>query len=357
MPYTEKRKRFIIGFAYVAVILLIVYLVFKYLLGILMPFIIGFVIASVLSFPARYLSKRLSLAQKFVSFTLVLLFYATVGTLLVFAFIKLFVGAGHLFSHLPELYNDTVAPALSELFDSLGNVITRFDSSIGSNLFEDAEISLGSAVSAVSVRAVSFITGVIGNLPLFILEVALTVISTFFFAADYTQVTGFVLSVFPRDFRIKLIEIKKCLMSVMLKYGKSYFTIMLITFGELFLGLTVAGMKSPFVPALLIALFDILPVFGVGLIIVPWGIINLITGEVRSGTVLLVLYVVIWIVRNIIEPKIVGREVGLHPILALISMFVGTRLFGFFGLFGLPVTLSVAKSLYDCGVIGTKKTE
>ena len=154
-----------------------------------------------------------------------------------------------------------------------------------------------------------------------------------------------------RKFSEKLIEAKKCLGGVLFKYFRSYFLIMLITFGELSLGLTIAGIRKPLAAAFIITLLDILPVLGTGIILIPWGIFRLITGDLRTGILLLLVYAIITVIRNIIEPKIVGKEVGLHPTLTLISMFVGTRLFGIAGLFALPVGLSLIKSLNDCGII------
>lgn len=94
-------------------------------------------------------------------------------------------------------------------------------------------------------------------------------------------------------------------------------------------------------------MFDIL-IVGIGFILVPWRVIRIITGQIRFGVILLVVYVVMTVVRNIIEPKIVVKEVGLHPVLTLMSMFVGTHLFGVIGLFGLPIGRSVTKTVYDC---------
>ena len=348
---TEGRKNFVINFAYAAAVVLIVYLALKYLLGIMLPFVIGFVIAALLNSPVRMIAKRLSLSQKFVSFLSVLLFYATIGTLIAVICVKLFVGAGRLFGYLPDFYSQTVAPMLSDFFDFISDIVSRFDNSAVSEygaLFSDAELSLGSAISALSAKAITFISGVVGNLPMFILEIILSVISTFFFAADYGNITNFLLSLLPENAKEKLLNIKRCLGTVLFKYCKSYLLILLITFGELFLGLTVAGVKNAGSTALLIALFDILPVAGIGFILIPWGIFRIIMKDYRLGVMLLVIYAVMTVVRNIIEPKIVGREVGLHPTLTLISIFVGTRLFGVVGLFALPIGLSVAKAVYDC---------
>ncbi|MBQ7821333.1 MAG: sporulation integral membrane protein YtvI [Clostridia bacterium] len=349
--HIEKRRRFIINFTYAAVIVLIVCLIFKYLLGLLLPFIIGFAVASLLNPTVRKISKRLSLSKKFVSFVAVLLFYATVGTLVSVICVKLFVAAGKAFGYLPDFYSETIAPMLAGFFEFVSDIVARFDNSAVSEygtLFSDAQLSLGTAISALSSKAVGFISGVVANMPMFVLEIVLTVISTFFFAADYAFITDFLLSLIPWSARERLFEIKRCTGSVLFKYCRSYLLIFFVTFGELFLGLTVAGAQNPAASALLIAMFDILPIVGIGFILVPWGVIRIITGQIRFGVILLVVYAVMTVVRNIIEPKIVGKEVGLHPALTLIAMFVGTRLFGLVGLFGLPIGLSVAKAVYDC---------
>ena len=115
---------------------------------------------------------------------------------------------------------------------------------------------------------------------------------------------------------------------------------MLITFIELFIGLTLFRVSNSGMWAFLIAFLDILPVLGVGTVLIPWGISSLITGNIVFGIELLVLYFVISFIRNIIEPRMVGFNLGLHPLATLFSMIVGVRTFGAIGMFGLPLLLS-----------------
>ena len=123
------------------------------------------------------------------------------------------------------------------------------------------------------------------------------------------------------------------------------------TFLELVTGLSIIGIpKAPLI-ALVIAVFDILPVIGSGLFLIPWTIISFIIGNTSQGIGLAILYLVITVMRNIIEPRIVGTQVGLPPIVTLMSMVVGTYLFGGIGLLGLPVSLAIIKSLNDQGFI------
>ena len=92
--------------------------------------------------------------------------------------------------------------------------------------------------------------------------------------------------------------------------------------------------------AAIIAILDIMPILGTGGIMIPWAIISLVLGYTRLGLELLLIYAIVTVVRNYVEPKIVGTQLGLHPIITLIAMFIGLRLFGFWGLFGLPVGIS-----------------
>ena len=132
---------------------------------------------------------------------------------------------------------------------------------------------------------------------------------------------------------------------------RSYALIMFITFVELSIGLSVIRVERAMLVALLIAIFDILPVLGTGGIMIPWAILTALGGNVPRALALLVVYVIITIIRNIIEPRIVGKQIGLHPVLTLMSMFVGTHLFGVVGLFGLPILLSLLRYLNDNGTI------
>ena len=126
---------------------------------------------------------------------------------------------------------------------------------------------------------------------------------------------------------------------------------MFITFVELSIGLTLIGIKHAVAVALVASIFDILPVLGTGGVMIPWTVLAALQGNYSLAVGLLVIYIVITVIRNIIEPKIVGSQLGLHPVVTLCSMFVGVQLFGVIGLFGFPIGLSLLRYLNDHGVI------
>lgn len=109
--------------------------------------------------------------------------------------------------------------------------------------------------------------------------------------------------------------------------------------------------------ALAIAVFDILPVLGTGGILLPWAVVLIIIGNVPLAIGIFVLYVVVTAIRNTIEPKIVGRQIGLHPLATLIAMFIGLKFFGIIGVFVFPVTLAILANMEKNGMFYRKEQE
>ena len=130
---------------------------------------------------------------------------------------------------------------------------------------------------------------------------------------------------------------------------KGYILLMLITFTELTIGLLLIGQSNAILLAAIICVIDILPVLGTGAVVIPWALISLFTGNILEAIGLILMYIVITIIRNFLEPKVIGNQVGLHPLITLLSMFCGLRLLGFVGLFGFPLTLIVLNDLYKRG--------
>jgi predicted PurR-regulated permease PerM len=120
---------------------------------------------------------------------------------------------------------------------------------------------------------------------------------------------------------------------------------MLLTFSVMLLGFVILGVRYSLLIAVTVAFLDVLPVLGVGTVLVPWSVWSFITGEVRLGVGLVILFVVNEIIRQFAEPKIIGRSFGLHPLVTLILIYVGYSLMGFFGLFLLPLAIIIINAV------------
>ena len=350
----EKKKAFIIKFLYFAFLLCAVFLLLKYGLPMLSPFVIAFVIAYLLKRPVIFLSRKLHLPRKPAAVLLVLVFYSTIGLLISLLGIRAFSTTRDLVMNLPQIYAAHVEPVLTDIFGNVEQGLKKMDPSLVStleDLFNQFIQSIGQMVSSLSMSAMGTISGVASSLPGLFIKLLLMIISTFFIAADYELLTGFFLKQLDGKSKQIFLQVKKYVVGTLFVCIRSYALIMTITFIELSVGLSIIGVKNSILIAFLISVFDILPVLGTGGIMIPWTIIAALTGDYSLSIGLLIVYLIITVIRNIIEPKIVGSQIGLHPVVTLASMFVGVQLLGVVGLFGFPISLSLLRHLNDNGTI------
>lgn len=350
----EKKRKFIINILYFAIILAIVWVILEWGLSLIMPFIIAFLISWALQRPIRFLSEKLRVHKKILAIFLVLLFYCTIGLLIALLIIKSFSAVGELIASLPTLYEAHINPLIGKIYDSLESSFIRLDPELMNaldTLIQDSAASIGEIISGLSMTVAGAVSGAASSLPGFLIRLLLMVISTFFISMDYDRLMGFILRQFNDRTQELFFQIKKYIIGTLFVCIRSYALIMSITFVELSIGLHILRVENAFLIALLIAVFDILPVLGTGGIMIPWAIITFLLGNYSLAIGLAVLYVVITIIRNILEPKIVGGNIGLHPVVTLISLFVGAQLFGVVGLFGFPIFLSLLVNLNKNGTI------
>ena len=268
--------------------------------------------------------------------------------------IRAFSTTRDLVMNLPQIYAAHVEPVLTDIFGNVEQGLKKMDPSLVStleDLFNQFIQSIGQMVSSLSMSAMGTISGVASSLPGLFIKLLLMIISTFFIAADYELLTGFFLKQLDGKSKQIFLQVKKYVVGTLFVCIRSYALIMTITFIELSVGLSIIGVKNSILIAFLISVFDILPVLGTGGIMIPWTIIAALTGDYSLSIGLLIVYLIITVIRNIIEPKIVGSQIGLHPVVTLASMFVGVQLLGVVGLFGFPISLSLLRHLNDNGTI------
>ena len=351
---TEKRRKFLINFSYFSVILLLGFCVLRYVIPMTMPFVIGFLIAYSLRGFINAVSRKLNMPRKAAAILVVLMFYATVGSLLALLGLKAISWLAALVGNIPMIYEVHVQPFLMDVLYSLEVLFTGLDlsvvsvmESVGAQLIQ----SLGKMVSNASVGVMGFATVAASSLPGLFVKLVLIIISSFFIAIDYDQLAGFCLRQMGEKTKAVFLEIKAYVVGTLWVCIRSYLIIMSLTFVELSIGLNLLKINHAILIAFCIAIFDILPVLGTGGIMIPWTVLTAITGDYHMALGLLLIYLVITVIRNIVEPKIVGSQLGLHPVVTLVSMFVGVQFFGVIGLFGFPILLSLLRHLDENGVI------
>lgn len=180
--------------------------------------------------------------------------------------------------------------------------------------------------------------------------------------ADYDLITRFVYCQFPKEKRKDLTRAKQLLKLNLGKMAKAYALIMLVTFTEVFIGLSIFKMLGLFqsnyiaLIAVVTSIVDIIPVLGTGTIVLPWAAYSLIIGDYGMAIALLILYAAVTVIRQIVEPKLVAGQLGLPPFVTLIAMYLGLKIFGVLGVFALPIIIIMLKLLNDEGIINLWKS-
>ena len=356
MERTEKYKSFLLKFGYWASIALVAYLFIKFLLGPLTPFLIALAIALITQPIARKITRKMKLNKGFVNAILIVLCYLLIAALVVLIIAGIVSVIVDFAQMIPDFFTDTIQPWATETIDNVLLRLERFDPEIRDRAEEALPgimSNFSGSVMNLSVNILGWASGLGAGLPNMLLATIICVISTFFIALDYDGVSNAVLGIMPKKVQDVLRTAKRALGVIIGKYAKSYAIILLMTFAEIAIGLLLIGVDDAAAIAALIAVFDILPIVGSGMVLAPWAIIAFIQGKVGFGIGLAVLWAVVIILRQITEPKIVGKQVGLHPLATLMCLWVGLKIGGGLGMFALPIGLLILMELKAEGLILT----
>lgn len=335
----QKKRDFLTTVAYWAVIASAVYLGLKFLLPVSVPFLLG----SVLAWVVVWISNRLRCRHRLLRIGLTMLIYGCIGLLIGLLAVKGVSGISSLVKWLPQFYELKLLPLVTLGYEWAVDTLEHLDPTLVNALKMVAESllsALKNIISMLSGLAVNLVSGLATGIPSLILSLLAMIFSTIFLVVDYERITSFASENLPRSVKNVLVKIRIYLTDTLFVVIRSYVLIMLLTFTELSILFSVFGIEYPLAKAALIAVLDIMPILGTGGIMIPWAVISLVLGYTRLGIELFIIYGIVTVIRNYVEPKIVGTQLGLHPIITLVAMFIGLRIFGFWGLFGLPVGIS-----------------
>lgn len=330
-------------------------LFFRYVIAIFFPFLIAWGIAMPIYPVASAMSKKTGISRRICSFILLLvvilliiLLVFLIGNRLLFelqraadwvtensdAVVEKFEGFLESVNSLGQRI-----PILSQLKDIgfVEKIIENLDSLV-TKIWEGFIENISRAVPDIA-------GGIVRSLPSVLIVSIVTVVSCFYFAADIDLVNGAVKAVIPRGIAKHLPFLKERVFYVLKKYIKAYFLLFLITFSELLLGFLILGIDYSFILSVVVALVDFLPILGTGTVLIPWSAVLLFSKNYFLGFGLLILYAIISIVRQVVEPRILGKSLGLHPIITLVGLYAGYRIFGFVGTFLVPFVLLIIFSI------------
>jgi len=326
---------------------LAVRLFFGSVLSVLLPFALAYAVARVIHRPAEFISKKSKIPVGIVSTVMVAAVIIALCAAVWVGLNKLMTAAGGLLGRFAGEENGigNALEAILSRVESITSVIPAFDglrknetlSRVCNEIDEFVHSSAREFLEGMSNDIGNFVGTVIKALPETFLYILVTIIASVYICSQMKEINGFLLSLIPKKHREKFTGVWKNIISALKAYLKAYSLIYLITFAELLFGFALMRMRNGFILALIIAIVDILPVFGVGAVLLPWALTELTVGNARMFANLLILYLVITAVRQFAEPKIVGRSIGLNPLVTLLAMFSGYKLFGVLGMVGAPI--------------------
>jgi len=344
----EAKKKFIVNMLFYGIIIVLILLAVQYILPIMTPFIIGICVAAIansltkkMKFKQEKLRKLIAVFVCAVVYGVVLLVVVLVGTKILRVIIDLVSG-------IPSLFTNVLLPWLQGSADQLETAVTPYDTMLATTIDTMTGSllkSISQFVTDFSTKAVVWITSSATAIPSVIVDIVIMVISTFFMVLDFDTVWNFLKKLIPAKQRELLDTGAHYTKTMVLVYIKSYSLLFMLTFVELTIGFLIMGIPNAVILALVIAVFDLMPVLGTGGVLLPWALVMLIMDDYLMAVGLLVLYLIITGIRNTLEPRIVGKQIGLHPLVTLVAMLTGLRLFGIIGLFGFPITLTVVNAM------------
>lgn len=345
----------------VAAGILVLWLGFRYVLGIAAPFILAWLLSRMVKPLAGGLSARTRIPRGVWAAGLVIL---TVGSFAGLAVSGIRRGIRELSTLAETLAADTdgLVAAIEDVMTRARSLSSRipflrhFENSPG---YEDfcarldgmVEEGAGRLVSGITARLPNAAMTVAGWVPEAFIFITVTLLACYYFSADngrIGQAVGrLILRLTPVSLQDRVLPLGRRLRRLGRQYLRACFLLGMLTFLQMFIGLALLRIPYAFILAFFIALVDFLPLLGTGIILIPWAAVCLLFGEIRLGIGLLILYAISSVIRQILEPKLIGEGLGLPPLLSLAAMYGGLRLFGVWGMLLAPLVTAGVKSIFS----------
>lgn len=334
---------------YLFLLLLGVYLVLKLFLF-FSPFLIGLIIANCL----EPLIKKIMLNFKFTRRTstiITIIFIFTIATVLIAALIMTIISESSKLLENINVYMPAISNSVNNIINSLDvdklNVSNEIKNLIQSSS-NDILTTVGEHISSILNSILSIIT----KLPEIGIYIIITFLATYFICADRFYIKDQFEYHVPRLWIKKFNNHFKEITIQLINYLKAEIILVIISFIIVLIGLYILkfiglNIGFPLIAAILIGIVDALPILGSGTILVPWAVISSLTGNLSLGIGIIIIYAIVLIARQLLEPRIVSNQIGIHPIFTLIAMYAGFKLMGILGLIVGPIVLIIYKNIFE----------
>lgn len=352
MTTKEKYLKIALNLLVALGIVLLVFVAVPKILVFFMPFVVGWIIASIANPLVRFLEKRLKIVRKHGSAIVIILVLAIIILILYGVVGKIVSESIEFIKYFPIYFDDLqadyreMAGNMTELFNKLPNSMQAQLNVLTSSLGDLA----GKMVKNISLPTVGAVGTLASHLPSILIGIIFGFLSSYFFIADRVLIYDWIGKQIPPKTKVAGISALKEVKNVVGGYFKAQFKIMFVVYIIITIGLFILGNEFALLLGLGIAFLDMLPFFGTGTVLGPWALIRFMTGDYKMAIGLIILYGVSQLVRQLIQPKLLGDSIGLNPFATLFFMYLGYQLGSVLGMIvAVPVAM-IMINLFKAGV-------
>lgn len=360
---TNKYTKYI-KYSYITACIAVIVYFLPALLNLFMPFIVAFIIAAPFHKIVEFLAAKLHINRSVSSIAILSLILLIIGTLLGFAFYYLYNQIKSFIGILPETIRQ-FSETLLILYEKFRDFAPSLANSID-NFAENSNFSIKSYTPQITNSAIGYATDFAASVPSVLFFLLILLLSVFFFIKDYNSIMNFFREAIPEKALSILSYLKTTAWDGFAGYVKSQLILSSITALLVAVTFWVIGIEYAVVWAIIIGIVDALPILGSGIILIPFSIVLLITQEnTVFAIVILVLQAVVFIARQVLSPRVMSSQLGLHPLLTLIAIYIGSKVMGLMGMIVFPILalllVSFYKSYKDAGswdnIVNNKKDD
>lgn len=352
---STKYVKAVLNLLTAVVLLLLVIFVLPRLLGFFMPFVVGWIIAMIANPLVRFFEQKIKIRRKAGSAIVIVAVLALVVCLGYLVIARLISEGAGFIADLPDIWKG-LERDLNQVGANLTDFYARFPLEIREKLSVISEKLvqyIGDAINGLSAPTVTAVGNFAKNIPSILIGTIMCLLSSYFFVAEKDNVGKFLRKYLPESFREKWKVLSTSLAGAVGGYFKAQCKIEIWIYLILMIGLWILKVDYALLIALLIAVLDFLPIFGTGAVLWPWAVIELLAGDYRMALSLMIIWGVAQLLRQIIQPKIVGDSIGMPPIPTLFLLFIGYKVGSVVGIIlAVPIGIVVV-NMYEAGLFET----
>lgn len=351
----KKRTKYLKMLVDLLVTVLIIFAICYFgpkVLAFFLPFVIGWIISMIANPLVKFLERKLKIVRKHSSVLIIICSLAAIVAVLYFGAVKIGTETVDFVSGLPELY-EKAEVEFKEIGNNLQGVYDRLPGNIQKSLNElskDLNTYIAGAIQAVGAPTVSAAGRFAKNLPSLLISIIVTLLSSYFFIAEREEIVENIKKITPDSVQDRVSLVIANLKTAVGGYFKAQFKIMGVVFVILLIGFLILKVDYAVLLAFLISFLDFLPFFGTGTALLPWALFHVLSGDYQMAVGLLIIYAASQLIRQLIQPKMVGDSMGLKPLPTLLFLFIGYRVEGVIGMIVAVPLGMILINLYRAGV-------